>query len=254
MKLSTFTRRLNTLLDVADLDDVDYAVNGLQVGADSAEVTQAAFAVDGVELTAHHAADWGADVLVVHHGISWGGITRVTGKEHDRLQALLSNNLALYAVHLPLDAHRLHGNAAQLAEFLDLEVIDGFGREGPATIGVRAKANEPYTVGSLRKQLNTLEHESVQVLDFGPETIEEVGIITGSGTDWIDEARELDLDALVTGEGKQPAYHEAREAGIHVFLAGHYATETFGVRALREVVDGWEESIDTTYIDHPTGL
>jgi dinuclear metal center YbgI/SA1388 family protein len=254
MRLSTFTHRLNTLLNVADLDDVDYAVNGLQVGADNAEVTKAAFAVDGVELTAQHAADWGADVLVVHHGISWGGITRVTGKEHDRLQALLSNNLALYAVHLPLDAHPRYGNATQLAEFLELEPIDGFGKEGPTTIGVRAKADASCTVGSLRDRLSTMEHDTIQVLNFGPETIDEVGIITGSGTDWIDEARRLGLDTLITGEGKQPAYHEAREAGINVFLAGHYATETFGVRALLEVVDGWEESIETTYIDHPTGL
>jgi len=81
-----------------------------------------------------------------------------------------------------------------------------------------------------------------------------VGIITGSGTDWLDEARAEGVDALVTGEGKQPAYHEAREAGVNVLLAGHYATETFGVRSLQSVVDGWDEGIETTYVEHPTGL
>jgi dinuclear metal center YbgI/SA1388 family protein len=254
MDLADFADRLDDLLDVDDLDGLDYAVNGLQVGAEDATVEHAAFAVDGVELTFEEAADRGADVLVVHHGVSWGGIDRVTGKEYDRLDALLSNDLALYAVHLPLDAHREYGNAARLAEFLGLDVTEGFGREGPATVGVRASAGDPHTVDSLTERLETLENDSVQVLAFGPDRIEDVGIITGSGTDWLDEAREKGLDALVTGEGKQPAYHEAREAGIHVFLAGHYATETFGVRALQDEVGGWDEGIETSYIEHPTGL
>jgi dinuclear metal center YbgI/SA1388 family protein len=254
MELSTFAARLDDLLDVEDLDGLDYAVNGLQVGPEEATVDRAAFAVDGVELTFEAAAEWDADVLVVHHGVSWGGIDRVTGKEYDRLAALVGNDLALYAVHLPLDAHRELGNAAGLAEFLDLEVVGGFGREGPATVGVRARASESRTVGGLRDRLAELPNDGVGVLDFGPERVEDVAVLTGSGTDWLDEARELGVDALVTGEGKQPAYHEAREAGINVFLAGHYATETFGVRSLRAVVDGWEEGVETTYIEHPTGL
>jgi dinuclear metal center YbgI/SA1388 family protein len=254
MELATFADRLDRRLDVAEMDGLDYAVNGLQVGAEDATVSAAAFAVDGVELTFEEAADRGADVLVVHHGILWGGIDRVTGKEYDRLDALLSNDLALYAVHLPLDAHPELGNATQLAEFLGMAVTDGFGREGPATVGVRARTGDPHTVDSLTERLETLENDGVQVLEFGPDRIEDVGIVTGSGTDWLDEAREKGLDALITGEGKQPAYHEAREAGIHVFLAGHYATETFGVRALQDVVAGWDEGVETKYIEHPTEL
>lgn len=254
MELTEFVERLDALLDVADLDGSDYAVNGLQVGPESGTVERAAFAVDGVELTFEAAAEWGADVLVVHHGVSWGGIDRVTGKEYDRLEALLGNDLALYAVHLPLDAHRELGNAAGLADFLDLDVTGGFGREGPATVGVRARAGEPRSVTELHDRLGDLPNDGVRVLDFGPDRVEDVAIITGSGTDWLDEAREAGVDALVTGEGKQPAYHEAREAGVNVFLAGHYATETFGVRSLREVVEGWDADIGTTYVEHPTGL
>jgi len=254
MELTEFAARLDGRLDVEELDGLDYAVNGLQVGPEDGTVDRAAFAVDGVELTFEEAAAWGADVLVVHHGVSWGGIDRVTGKEYDRLDALLGNDLALYAVHLPLDAHPGLGNAAGLAGFLDLEVTGGFGREGPATVGVRAAASEPRRVGGLRDRLAELPNDRVRVLDFGPERVEDVGIITGSGTDWLDEARETGVDALVTGEGKQPAYHEAREAGVNVLLAGHYATETFGVRSLQGVVDGWDEGVETTYIEHPTGL
>jgi dinuclear metal center YbgI/SA1388 family protein len=254
MDLSTFAVRLDDLLSVEDLDGLDYAVNGLQVGPEDGTVSKAAFAVDGVELTFEEAAARGADVLVVHHGISWGGIDRVTGKEYDRLRALLESDLALYAVHLPLDSNPEYGNAAGLAGFLGLKIDGGFGREGPATVGLRTSAPEPYTVAGMRERLAELPNDGVQVLDFGPDRIEDVAIVTGSGTDWLDEAREIGVDALVTGEGKQPAYHEAREAGVHVFLAGHYATETFGVRSLRGVVDGWDEGIETTYIEHPTGL
>jgi len=92
----------------------------------------------------------------------------------------------------------------------------------------------------------------VQLLDFGPEQVEDVAILTGSGVDWLDEAVESGADVLVTGEGKQKAYHEAREAGIHVVLAGHYATETFGVRALQDLLADW--GVATSYIDCPTGL
>jgi dinuclear metal center YbgI/SA1388 family protein len=255
MQLSEFRDRLNDRLNHADYAGVDASANGLQVGrADGRPVERAAFAVDGVEATAETAADAGADVLVVHHGMVWGGLDRVTGRDYDRVAALVDNDLALYVSHLPLDGHAELGNAAGLAEFLGMEVIEGFGQEGPATIGVRARAAEPHTVDSLTERLETLENDGVQVLEFGPDRIEDVGIITGSGTDWLDEAREKGLDALVTGEGKQPAYHEAREAGIHVFLAGHYATETFGVQALQEVVNGWDEGVETTYVEHPTGL
>jgi dinuclear metal center YbgI/SA1388 family protein len=254
MELAEFAARLDDLLDVEDLDDLDYAVNGLQVGPEDGTVDRAAFAVDGVELTFEAAADRDADVIVVHHGVSWGGIDRVTGKEYDRLRSLIGNDLALYAVHLPLDTHRELGNAAGLAGFLDLDVTDGFGQEGPATVGVRARADDARSVEALRDRLADLPNEGVTLLDFGPERVEDVGIITGSGTDWLDEARAEGVDALITGEGKQPAYHEAREAGVNVLLAGHYATETFGVRSLQAVVDGWDEGIGTTYIQHPTGL
>jgi dinuclear metal center YbgI/SA1388 family protein len=256
MQLSEFRDRLNDRLDHDDYAGVDASANGLQVGNAAAtdEVTHAAFAVDGVEATVEAAAEAGADVLVVHHGLVWGGLDRVTGRDYERIAGLVEDDLALYVSHLPLDGHDDLGNAARLADFLDCDVVESFGDYGGVTIGQRAVADEPYTVTELRTRLGDLDTggESVQALDFGPETIEEVAIVTGSGTDWIREAADAGVDALVTGEGKQAAYHEAREAGLNVFLAGHYATETFGVRALQEVVEGW--GIETSYVDHPTGL
>lgn len=256
MHLSEFRDRLNERLDHDAYAGVDASANGLQVGSAEAvgEVDRAAFAVDGVEATVEAAADADADVLVVHHGIVWGGLDRVAGRDYERVAALVDNDLALYVSHLPLDGHDDLGNAAGLASFLDCEPVEPFGDYGGVTIGQRVAADEPYSVEELRDRLADLDtgSGSVRVLDFGPETIEDIAIVTGSGTDWIREAADAGVDALVTGEGKQKAYHEAREAGLNVFFAGHYATETFGVRALQEVVEEW--GVETTYVDHPTGL
>lgn len=256
MYLSEFRDRLNDRLDHDAYAGADASANGLQVGSAESvgRVDRAAFAVDGVKATVEAAAAAGADVLVVHHGMVWGGLDRVAGRDYQRVAALVENDLALYVSHLPLDGHDDLGNAAGLAAFLDCEPVEPFGKYGRVTIGQRAVAEDPYSVESLRERLADLDtgDGSVQVLDFGPETIEEVAVVTGSGTDWIREAADAGVDALVTGEGKQKAYHEAREAGLHVFLAGHYATETFGVRALQEVVEEW--GVETTYVDHPTGL
>jgi len=129
-----------------------------------------------------------------------------------------------------------------------------FGAHAGEHLGSRGTAPNGFTADELAATLDDeLDPEGgVQVLDFGPDTIEDVAVLTGSGADWIREAEADGVDALVTGEGKQKLYHEAREAGVSVFLAGHYATETLGVRALRSVADDWD--VETTFVDHPTGL
>ena len=255
MELSEFAARLDEELRHADYADIDASANGLQVGPDDAELERVAFAVDGVRETFEKAIDAGADALVVHHGISWGGFERVTGRTYDRIAPLIENDCALYVSHLPLDGHQELGNAAGVADVLGLEDRAPFGEHGPEYIGQRGTAPDAYTADELRERLESdLETggESVRVLEFGPDEIEDVAIVTGSGTDWLDEAVAAGADALVTGEGKQKVYHEAREAGVTVALAGHYATETFGVRSLRELVADW--GLETTYFEVPTGL
>lgn len=254
MQLSEFRDRLNDRLEHDRYADVDASSNGVQIGDESSTVDRAAFAVDGVAETVEAAAEADADVLVVHHGMIWGGLDRVTGREFDRIAACIRNDLALYVSHLPLDAHDRLGNAAGLAEFLDCHPVEPFGEHGGVTIGQRARSSEPYSIETLRSRLSGLEtgDQPVRTIEFGPEKIEEIAIVTGSGADWVREAEAAGVDALVTGEGKQKAYHEAREARMNVFLAGHYATETFGVRRLQTLVDEW--GIETTYIERPTGL
>jgi dinuclear metal center YbgI/SA1388 family protein len=258
MNLSEYVDRLDDRLDTAAYADVDASANGLQVGPDDAEVERVAFAVDAARATIETAADAGADVLVVHHGLSWGGIERVTGRVHDRIAALVENDVALYVSHLPLDGHQELGNAAGVADAVGLRDREPFGEMGPVTIGTIGETAEPRSADAIRETLDGFEGQPdgepspTRVLDFGPDEIERIAVVTGSGVDWLDEAVAAGADALITGEGKQQVYHDAREAGVTVFLGGHYATETFGVRALRSLTDDW--GLETTYVSHPTGL
>ena len=255
MERAEFVDRLDTELRTDDFADVDASANGLQVGSPNGTVERVAFAVDGVRETATRAVEANADVLVVHHGLSWGGFERVTGRTYERLEPLVSAGVTLYVSHLPLDAHPELGNAAGVADVLGLEGREPFGTYGPESVGQRGTPAQPYTPETLRDRLQAeldTGGQTVQLLDFGPEQIEDVAIVTGSGSDWLDEAVEAGADALVTGEGKGKVFHEAREAGITVALAGHYATETFGVRSLQGLVEEW--GLETVYVDVPTGL
>jgi dinuclear metal center YbgI/SA1388 family protein len=255
MNAGDIATRLDDRLDTEAYADIDASPNGLQVGPANQPVEHVAFAVDAAVETIDRASEAGADLLVTHHGIVWGGMERVTGTNYRRVAPLIDDDLALYVAHLPLDGHQSLGNAAGVADLLDLANRAPFGSMGGEYIGQRGTLPEPRTVSDLT---NTLEGnldtggQPVQVLDFGPSTIEDVAIVTGSGVDWLQEAVETDADVLITGEGKQQAFHEAREQGIHVVLAGHYATETFGVQSLQAVVEDW--GLETTYIDCPTGL
>ncbi|WP_049969928.1 Nif3-like dinuclear metal center hexameric protein [Haladaptatus cibarius] len=253
MNLAELTEEYDDRLRTSDFADVDASANGLQVGPDEKEVERVAFAVDAAEKTIEDAAKWDADTLVVHHGLSWGGIERVTGRDYDRIASLIESDVALYVSHLPLDSHPELGNAAGIADLLELDSREPFGSMGPEHIGQRGRGK--LTVEEIRERLaDELDTggQAIQVFDFGPETVEDVAIVTGSGVDWLDEAIDVGADALITGEGKQKVYHEAREAGLNVFLAGHYATETFGVQSLQSLAEEW--GLKTTFIDEPTGL
>ena len=254
MELQRLVSRFDERLDTDAYSDVDASANGLQVGSDQTAVDHVAFAVDAAAATIAEAADVGADVLVAHHGLSWGGIDRITGATYDRVAALVADDIALYVSHLPLDGHQSLGNAAGVADALGLSDREPFGTLGPVSIGTLGETRTPLSTETIRGRLDAFEGQTTatETLAFGPDEIERVAIVTGSGTDWISEAVEAGADALITGEGKQQAYHTAREAGITVFLAGHYATETFGVRSLQGLVSDW--GLDATYLRHPTGL
>jgi dinuclear metal center protein, YbgI/SA1388 family len=254
MDVAEFADRLDEKLDTGAYADVDASMNGLQVGPETQTVETAVFAVDAAEATAEAAVTADADVLVVHHGLSWGGIDRVTGRSYRRLEPLIGGDCALYVSHLPLDGHQELGNAAGVADLLGLTDRAPFGEIGGVHAGSIGMASEGLSAETVESRLDGLDQGpgSTQVLPFGPDSLERIAVLTGSGTDWLEEAVAKGADALVTGEGKQKVYHQAREAGVTVMLAGHYATETAGVQSLQELADGW--GLDTGFIDHPTGL
>ena len=254
MECQTLCNRLDEELDTAAYADIDRSANGLQVGSGEREVEHVAVAVDAAIATIERAAEVGADLLVTHHGIFWGGTDRLTGQEYDRVAALLENEMSLYVSHLPLDGHRMMGNAALIADHLDLEGTASFGQHGEEYVGQQGTLPNPTSIETVCDRLQShLDGEGgLTVLDFGPQTVMRVAIVTGAGVDFLDEAVDAGADVFITGEGKQRVYHQAREHGIHVVLGGHYATETFGVRALADLVDGW--GLRTTFVDHPTGL
>jgi len=255
MHAGDIATRLDEELAVADYADLDASPNGLQVGPADREVETVALAVDAAVETIERAAEVGADLLLTHHGIVWGSLERVTDTNYRRIAPLVENDISLYVAHLPLDGHQRLGNAAGLADLLELDTRAPFGRMGGEYIGQCGRVVGGTTLPELRDRLESeldTGSQSVRALDFGPEEIEDVAIVTGSGVDWLDEAVDGGADVLVTGEGKQQVYHEAREAGINVVLAGHYATETFGVRAVGDLLESLD--IETTFIDCPTGL
>lgn len=255
MQLSTIVDRLDDQLRTDAYAAVDASPNGLQLGDNSQEVYTVGFAVDAAIETIQRAGDANADLLVCHHGIIWGDVDRVTGAVYDRVAALIDHEMALYVSHLPLDGHQSFGNAAGVADVLSVTNREPFGLLDGEPIGVRGRFPESVALSDIEESLSSsLDHGtgSVRVLDFGPQEVETVAIVTGSGTDWVPAAADAGIDVFITGEGKQQVYHSAKERGISVVLAGHYATETFGVLSLKELVEEW--GLTTEFISAPTGL
>jgi dinuclear metal center YbgI/SA1388 family protein len=223
------------LLDVGSFED--YGPNGLQVpGAE--EVSRVATGVSANLELLQAAVDSGAELVITHHGLLWGSeLTALSAPMAARLRALLCAGVSLAAYHLPLDAHPEIGNNALLRNALGLEPDERpFGQAKGSPVGVVGRAAEPIDVGELGRRLSAAVGQDPLVFDAGPARISSVGIVTGGGAFAIHEAGQLGLSALVTGEPSEPVMGEAREYGVHFLAGGHYATETFGIRRLGELV------------------
>lgn len=229
----------------------DKSLNGLQVeGAERVE--RIALATDTALATIELAAASGAQLLIAHHGLFWGRVEPVTGPLRARLGALFDAHLGLYACHIPLDGHPDVGNNAVLARLLELQDREPFGRWGDRAIGVRGSLHAVVDRTALAGRLEALLGARPDVLPFGGEEIRSLAIVSGAAAELIPEAAAAGVDAFVTGETSHTAFHQAREWEMNVVFAGHYATETLGVRALG---DHLEErfGVETVFVDVPTG-
>lgn len=252
MKLESLLQYIDRYLGTADHPDYPTALNGLQVCGPTV-VEKIATAVDASQVTIDRAAELGADILLVHHGLFWDGLRPVVGRQFRRLKALLDNDMALYSCHLPLDSHAEVGNCVLLARALGVDPEGRLGTYKGVDLGWWGTLAEPLGLDDFIRTVSGVVGGPVQALPGGPTQIERVGVLTGGGGSFVREAAELGLDAFVTGEGAHHTFFDAEEFGIHVLFAGHYATETFGVRALGEHL-AERFSLESVFIDRPTGL
>jgi dinuclear metal center YbgI/SA1388 family protein len=217
----------------------DDSNNGLQVANGSGRVTKIALGVDATLPFFERAVEAGADLAIVHHGISWGSsLKRITNLNYRMVSYLMRNDLALWACHLPLDAHPKLGNNAQLAQALGLRQQKPFGEYHGVAIGVRGSFAKPLTRAAFFERVRRVTGNSaaMKTLEFGRATVRTVGVISGGAPSQVVDAIAAGLDAYITGESNLSAYNRALQDGINVAFAGHYATETFGVKAVGALI------------------
>ncbi|MBA4138510.1 MAG: Nif3-like dinuclear metal center hexameric protein [Opitutus sp.] len=208
--------------------DYPGAVNGLQVANDG-RVTKIGAAVDAGRVPFEQAVECGVDFLVVHHGLFWGGVQPLAGAVYDRFATLIRGNCAVYSSHLPLDGHAELGNNVLLARQLGLRPKGRFLPHDDEFVGWTAPSK--YKRSQLRNRLEEL-YPRVIALEFGSAQPKQIAFCSGSGNSAIATLPALGIDTLITGELREEWFNFAQENNLNVFLCGHYATETLGVKAL----------------------
>lgn len=254
--LATLAGHLDGLLGTDTFPDYPGALNGIQL-SNRAPIARVAAAVDVSRRVIEAAIRERANLLVVHHGMFWGGAQRFTGATYERLRLLIEHDIAVYASHLPLDAHPTLGNNVLLARELGLESTAGFAHYKTVDIGVRGDADIGTTALLQRVDAFARQYGGQARSSHIPEghRTKQWGICTGAGasSETLLEAQTLALDTLIVGEGPHHTAVAADDAGIVVIYAGHYATETLGVQALANHVTS-TFAIPSTFIQAPTGL
>ena len=250
-RLEALVEYVDGYLGVPGHPDYRTALNGLQVDGPR-EIRRVGAAVDVSEAVIAEAAELEVDLLLVHHGLFWGGLQPLTGRHFRKVQRLISSGIAVYAAHLPLDAHPEVGNCALLARALGVEPAERFGSFEGSPIGWSG-ASPVEDRDALVQRLAEVEDGPVTLLGGGPERVNRVAVVTGGGGSFIEEAARSGVDTLVTGEGSHHTFVDAHELGVNVLYGGHYATETFGVKALASHLARMFD-LEWLFLHHPSGL
>lgn len=253
MNLTELDRYLRQLLNLDLWAPRDNSANGIQVSRQKSEINRVAFAVDACMASFERAADEGADVLFVHHGLYWGRVQTLTGEFYRRIKFLLDQDIALYAAHLPLDAHPEVGNNYGMARALGLIDLQPFGEYKGNAIGCKGRFPASEDMDRITDLLFHGRENTLQILPFGKPRMETVGIVSGGATAETAQAIDQGLDLYITGDADHTVYHSALEAGINVIFGGHYNTETWGVRLMADRL-AKDTGLATVYLDLPTGL
>jgi len=233
--LDSLVAFLDKTLDLAAFRDASN--NGLQI-ANSGTVTKVVTGVDASLRLLKEAAARGADCVVCHHGLSWGdSLKRITGLNHRLVSYAIEHNIAVYAAHLPLDAHPRYGNNARLCKALGLaRLTPAFAYHGE-TIGFTAAYAKALSFDAFCGRVRERVNPDIRVLAFGAKSVRTVGVVSGGASDMIDQAAGLGVDVYLTGEPSLQGYNLAEHLSQNVVFAGHYATETFGVQALARLIN-----------------
>lgn len=250
MKLADVVDHLNQYLRVKEIKD--YGPQGLQVETDNQTVQKVALAVDSAPAVISAAAEWGADMLLVHHGLFWRTVEPLNGPLGQRVRLLMKHGLNLYVAHLPLDAHPKVGNNAVLANMFGVYALNWWGDVMGSLLGVHGVIN-PTPLPDLAQQINQQLNTEAQVLAHGPELVQKVAILSGFGADKVAEVKALGVDTYITGEKSHANYWLAADYGLNVIFAGHYATETVGVQALGRYLHQ-QFKLETRFFDFPTQM
>ena len=248
--LNQLVEFLDRELKTATISDYSGAMNGLQL-ANGGPVTRIVAAVDASLAVIEAVAAGGPALLIVHHGMFWQGAQPLTGAFYRKIKTAMDAGLAIYSSHLPLDVHPEYGNNILLARAIGLQNMTPFFEQNGLLIGING--NWHGTRNQLAATLRDCLQGDVHVCPGGPDVVARVGIITGGAGSEVSKVFSMGLDSFVTGEGPHWSYPLAEELGLNVFYGGHYATETFGVKAISEALSK-QFGIPWSFYDRPTGL
>jgi dinuclear metal center YbgI/SA1388 family protein len=248
--LSEIVRYSDDYLRIAEVEDFPNALNGLQI-ENSGTVTKIGAAVDASTATLKTAVEQKINFLLVHHGMFWSGLRPVTGLLQRQLKFAIENDIALYSAHLPLDLHSEVGNNALLARSLGFDKSEPFLELKGQPIGRKVQA--ALSREDLIAKLEQILRGPVQCIGVGPTETRTIGICSGGAGGEVQAAAREGVDTFITGEGTHSAAVAAEELGVNLVLGGHYATETFGVKAFAAHLSEKFE-IPWEFLDHPSGL
>lgn len=253
IELKTLTGFLDKTLNLPAFSG-DVSNNGLQIEGDC-KINRLLFAVDACQEVFDTAVEEDCDFIFVHHGLSWGGgLKRWTGINGNRFRTLFANGISLYAAHLPLDAHAIHGNNAVLADMIDLQNRQSFFEYDGVDIGFSGTLPVPGSLGEIAEKLGDILEVKPLLRGDENEIISTCAIVSGGGgIDSVFAAASAGCKLLITGEMEHIMHHPAKELGVSIISLGHYVSETTGVLAMQKLISETFE-VETLFAEVPTGL
>ena len=251
IELNEIVRYLDTELRIAEIADYPGALNGLQL-MNNGKVTKVAAAVDASLVVFEKAIDAGADLLIVHHGMFWQGAQKLVGAQYKKMKLALDANMAVYSAHIPLDIHEEWGNNVLLCNKIGMQNTEKFHLWKGELLGL--KEDMDFSLAELADRVRVAVGGEVNICRGGDSSnVGMVGVITGGAGSEVQAMADAGINTFVTGEGPHWSYPLAEELGINVIYGGHYATETFGVLKLTEVL-AQRYSLCKYFVEHPSGL